>query len=307
MEPFYLCNSAALQAGLTKSAFKVYSFLSMGANNKTHSCFHARATIAKQCGISISTVLRAIKELCDIGLLEVKRRFLAPGKQTTNLYILLDNLQLNIKPTKPHDGTNDVGSQINETTKITASATSEGKLWTFKCYSSAFISKLSANELKIYSYLSYRAGIDGQCMPSKKEIANDCNVSIPTVTRALKRICKTGLIMIIPQTREKTCGNRGTSVNRYVLNSKLSSTSAAENRHSPIMTLLFYFLLVRLTPSPLSPVKPQRTISRMKFTLKQRKKYFLSKLTKWYKANIYPKSPRKDLTIQVCTKSGNSG
>ena len=37
MESFYLCNSAALQANLSKSAFKVYSFLAMSANNQTRS------------------------------------------------------------------------------------------------------------------------------------------------------------------------------------------------------------------------------------------------------------------------------
>lgn len=101
MSNFYLCNSAALEANLPKSAFKVYSFLSMGANNKTRSYFHSRATIAQQCGISVSTVIRAIKELCTAGLLEVERRFRKHGKQTTNLYTLLDNTQLHIRPSEP--------------------------------------------------------------------------------------------------------------------------------------------------------------------------------------------------------------
>ena len=104
MENFYLCNSAVLQAKLSKSAFKVYSFLSMGANNTTRSCYHSKDTIAKKCGVSLSTVTRAIKDLCDKGLLEIKRRFREHGRQTTNLYILIDNPQLKLGAEQPNNG-----------------------------------------------------------------------------------------------------------------------------------------------------------------------------------------------------------
>ena len=76
---------------------------------------------------------------------------------------------------------------------------------------------LTAREVKVYSYLSLRAGEDGSCMPSKKEIAADCGISMSTVGRAIKALKESGLIEILPQTRLDVFGNNGTSVNQYVL------------------------------------------------------------------------------------------
>ena len=101
MESFYLCNSAALQANLSKSAFKIYSFLSMSANSKTRDSYYKKSNIAALCHTSESTVVRAVRELCSKGLLEVKKRFKGKGQQTSNLYILLDGQQLHMEPTAP--------------------------------------------------------------------------------------------------------------------------------------------------------------------------------------------------------------
>ena len=106
MGNFYLCNSAALQAGLSKTAFKVYSFLAMGANNESRSCFPSKETIAKKCKISLSTVVRATRELCKKGLIKIQRRFWDKGHQTSNLYILLDNPQLGLGSEGPAEGNN---------------------------------------------------------------------------------------------------------------------------------------------------------------------------------------------------------
>jgi DNA-binding transcriptional MocR family regulator len=289
MGNFYLCNSVALKAGLTKSTFKVYSFLALGANNNTRSCFHSRKTIAAKCKISVSSVIRSCKELCEKGLLEIRKRYRESGKQTTNLYILLDNTQLKIGADKP---SNDRSTNIVTKRKVTTKSSNKSlqdKMRLFKCNSSAFNSNLSANTLKVYSYLSLRAGNDGQCMPSKKGIAADCKISLPTVSRAIKKLCTVGLISIIPQTRYEAYGNNGTSVNLYILNAK-PIQSASKNIVSTsnaiyLKSLIFCSLLLYLTPSLISPVTPQRTKYRMKVTLKQRKEYLISKLTKCIKVN----------------------
>ena len=75
MGNFYLCSSIALQAALSKKAFKVYSFLAMGASNEDRSCFPSKETIAKKCKISLSTVVRATRELCEKGLIKIQKRF----------------------------------------------------------------------------------------------------------------------------------------------------------------------------------------------------------------------------------------
>ena len=108
MGNFFMCNSAALRSNLSKTAFKVYSYLSVCANNKTRESFTSKNTIAAACEISLSSVVRATKELCSVGLLEIKARYRGNGSQTSNRYILLDNIQATIPSvsrSKPIDET----------------------------------------------------------------------------------------------------------------------------------------------------------------------------------------------------------
>lgn len=110
MGDFFMCNSAALQSNLSKTTFKVYSYLSVCANNKTRTCFTSKGTIAAACEISLSSVVRATKELSSVGLLEIKARYRKNGRQTSNRYILLDNIQITIpsvKRSKPIDDISD--------------------------------------------------------------------------------------------------------------------------------------------------------------------------------------------------------
>lgn len=51
-----------------------------------------RATIAEESGMSDSTVKRAIRELEDLGVIEVRRRKLPNGRQTSNVYRVLITL-----------------------------------------------------------------------------------------------------------------------------------------------------------------------------------------------------------------------
>ncbi len=285
MEQFYLCSSEIL--GLSKSTVKVYSFLRMVSNQVTNASFYKKRNIAAQCHVSESTVVRAIRELCEKGLLEIRKRFLSNRQQTSNLYILLDTQQLNSGSTASNEGTK--GTQPLVYTKTTKEpvAESQPKMRLFKCKSSIFQTNLKPNEVKIYSYLSFRAGKDGQCLPCKKDIAADCRISVSTVSRAVRKLCNAGLLEVRSQTRIETCGNNGTSVNLYILKENTPSTPTNDpNASKPVSektglkNVLISVLLHLLTPSPMSPVTPQRTMSRKKVTLKQRKEDLSSKLAK---------------------------
>jgi len=291
MDNFYLCNSAALQANLSKSAFKVYSFLSMSANNQTRSSFYKRSSIAKFCHMSESTVIRAVRELCEKGLLEVKRRFLEKGQQTSNDYVLIDNPQLTTddiaaSQEEPEQSRNDCA----DTVKVSQNG-AQDKPRLFRCSSVGFQVKLSPSEMKVYSCLSFRAGKSRQCKPAKRAIAADCGMSVATVTRAIRKLRKTGLITVIQQTRLECYGNNGNSVNLYIMNARPDAQNRSGKHLTDLWKALFYLFFVRLTPSPISPVTPHRTMSRMKVTLKQRKEYLISQLTKWYTMHIYPEPP----------------
>ena len=283
MGTFYMCSTAALEA-LSKTAFKVYSYLCLSANNFTRDSYKSKNTIAKACKISISSVVRATKELCEKGLLEIKKRFKENGRQTSNLYILLDCTQLKMGAEKPSKRPNSSTPSSN-TEKAKDGVQTDLRL--FKCASIPFHAELSANELKVYSYLSFRAGKDGQCMPAKKDIAAGCGISVPTVSRAIRKLQHENLISVVPQTREKVFGNNGISVNIYILNTvQLTEPPKQEKKHINVIILikvLFSYLLPLLTPSHISLVIPQRTISRMKVTNNLRNKSIFSKLTKWYR------------------------
>lgn len=281
MDSFFLCNSAALQANLSRIAFKVYSFLSMGANNETRSCFHSKETIAKYCKISLSSVVRARRELCEKNLLKIQKRFWGKGHQTSNLYILLDNPQLKMNPTEPNEEATPPDTSIPHAAEKAPESTSQTKAWLFKCKSSVFEYNLTPTEHRIYSYLSFRAGKDGQCYPTKKEIAADCGVSIATVTRSIRTLRLADLIEVKAQTRIEKYGNNGASANLYILKELKKEKMAPKpiTTKSVLIALLASFSLV-LTPTPISPVTSQRTMSRKKVTLKQRKTNFISKVAK---------------------------
>lgn len=307
MDSFYLCNNAALESALSRSAFKVYSFLSMAANSKTRGSYYKKANIAIRCQISESTVVRAVRELRKKGLLEIQRRFKSNGRQTSNLYILLDNPQQRIKPQRQDSAI------IKDESSNVCTNNTFSKLQLFKCSSSVLQSGLSANALKIYSYLSFRAGKEGQTFPAKREIAHDCKISLSTVSRGIKALQGAGLIKIVPQKHNDIFGNNGTSVNRYILISSrpdlhksgntpvpdslkqcgkiLSATIGhAATSSSPLSGELVFsqsgvkirrfftvqrlktYFKKRMTPSPMSQVTPQRTMPKRK--IKQRKEYF---------------------------------
>ncbi|QNK41582.1 helix-turn-helix domain-containing protein [Caproicibacter fermentans] len=300
MESFYLCNTAALEARLSKSAFKVYSFLSLAANSKTRDSFYSRAKIAARCRISKSTVIRAVRELCQKGLLAIRRRFKENGRQTSNLYVLLDNQQLNISTERKQD------SEINS--KCDQQGI-QGKIRLFKCNPAAHQADLPANALKVYTYLSLRANSTGEAFPSKREMAKDCKISVSTVFRAVKRLMTAGLLHVISQTRKELFGNNGTAANRYILKcpdpvaSCASSCSQSGNCKHPaanvihgfrILIALFFgikrdktFLFPSLTPSPMSWVTPLRTTFKIK--TKQRKEYSYSILAKSKSLHFYSK------------------
>lgn len=58
--------------------------------DKDGSCFPALKTIATECGYGLSTVKRALRELCDAGYIVKQARFdeRKHGGQTSNLYTL---------------------------------------------------------------------------------------------------------------------------------------------------------------------------------------------------------------------------
>ena len=68
-------NTAALESAVSAKAYKVFLSLCQYANNQTRECFVSKNTIACQCGISLSGVVRSLRELVSEGLIAVVSRF----------------------------------------------------------------------------------------------------------------------------------------------------------------------------------------------------------------------------------------
>lgn len=75
------------QIGTTGIA--LYCALAMYAN-KTRECWPSRATLARQLAVSEQTVGKYLSKLEEVGLVRIEPRFDEDGRQTSNLYVLVD-------------------------------------------------------------------------------------------------------------------------------------------------------------------------------------------------------------------------
>lgn len=74
MTNFTMIQNEILNLELSGQAFKLYCILkSYCFNNKT-TCFPSQKTLSEKLNKSVRTVQRSLKELCDCGLITVKRR-----------------------------------------------------------------------------------------------------------------------------------------------------------------------------------------------------------------------------------------
>ena len=61
---------------------------------------------------------------------------------------------------------------------------------------SVFLMKLLPRDLSVYCCLKYHSGDDFTCFPSRKTIAKECQMTMPTVDKALKDLEDKALITI---------------------------------------------------------------------------------------------------------------
>lgn len=277
-------NTAALESTVSSKAYKVFLALCQYANNQTRECFVSRNTLARQCGISLSGVIRSLRELVNEGLIAVISRFCENGRQTSNRYTILDCPQLRMNT-----------AQKSSSVK---SQKQQGKVRLFPIDSAA--AQLPALACRIYSFLTSLAGRVRECSVSRKTIADACGVASSTVTKSLSLLCREGFLHRIRQTRWAKYGHHGTRANLFVLTSpcrKLSSTALRRMIAASLLTLhiayrlpaknreqrrasaskLPHFLrkignhpaLFSLTPSPCAQMTPQGTNVLTKVTVNQ--------------------------------------
>ena len=99
-------------------------------------------------------------------------------------------------------------------------------------------------------------------MPSKKEMSNDCSISMTTVWRALYELSNAGCLEIRRQTCLKTCGNNGTSVNLYLVKAIAGPSDAAnEDTNTNSLSLPGHPPPLLLSCDKYPPPSPPKLIS----------------------------------------------
>lgn len=174
---FIACPVNVFQSAVSPTAYKVFLVLK-SFDGKDHRIFPSKKTLAQRCGLGLTSIYKAIKQLVTADLVTVVSRFDPNGRQTSNFY------------------------QINETQEN----------W-FVVDKQAVSALLSSVELKVYGCLVSHADVNGQCYPSQKQIAKECHLSVVTVYRVLYRLQQKGFLKITHQSRH----NGGQKQNLYTL------------------------------------------------------------------------------------------
>ena len=81
-----------LRESISCKAKQIYTYLAH-RSNRENTCFPGLKRIAKECGMSLSSVQRALNELVSEGLLKKLARYRYDGSQTTNLYVLIEEIE----------------------------------------------------------------------------------------------------------------------------------------------------------------------------------------------------------------------
>ena len=130
-------NLAWKVEGLKPSTKFILIALCDYANKQEFTAWPSHNSLAKRTGLSISSVQRAIKCLCDRGLLSYRNRFGEKGYKQTNLYqINLSRLQeltalpenvVSMTPSPSHDDRRDVVTVTDKPLHQTFNKTSKNK------------------------------------------------------------------------------------------------------------------------------------------------------------------------------------
>ena len=216
---YYKCSSAILETDLKPSTLQVYHFLAARADYKKRSCFYAVPTIAKQLSISDRSVQRGTKELEKKGLLKIQTQF-KKGRQTTNLYTLLDEPQLNF-------------CTPLQTPKYGK------KAFYINCHIKALNSQIKGVALQVYTFLESMSADKRRCSVSVQEIAHHCRISITSVCKAMKILAKLKLAQLKAKTAVSKWGKTQCGKNEFVLpkfHFSSSRVTGVLRRMSPLLT-----------------------------------------------------------------------
>lgn len=87
---FFIVSNKIFDFNLPANTITVYCCLLMFADRENLSCFPSHRMICKKCNLSKNTVIKCLKQLERIGLIEVKSRKRWNNSNSSNMYYLFD-------------------------------------------------------------------------------------------------------------------------------------------------------------------------------------------------------------------------
>lgn len=87
---FFIVSNKIFDFNLPANAITVYCCLLMFADRENLSCFPSHRMICKKCNLSKNTVIKCLKQLEEIGLIEIKSRKRWNNSNSSNMYYLSD-------------------------------------------------------------------------------------------------------------------------------------------------------------------------------------------------------------------------
>lgn len=203
---FLIYSNLLTQFELSKQAFKLACCLFKSANYKTGKSYKSKRTMAEECGCSVSTISRGLRELKIKKVILVEPFFGSHSKgtnsaqgnrQTTNVYYV--DLKLS--------------SSAGQTSKTVECA---------KCS----LAELSPNELKVYAFISMRVGSREKFSISRQEISRACRISKSLVTVIVRTLLNKGFIDVACSDKKTQKGFNVFSVIRDKITEQKTSREA---------------------------------------------------------------------------------
>jgi predicted transcriptional regulator len=166
MGSFFTVSSAIFNMDISNHAKLLYCAIRKYSNSQNE-CYPSRTKISSNCGFSITTYKKAVKELIDNNLMTRQARVRANNSQTTNLFTILN-----------------IESEY------------------IAVPDNIFGFGLSKIALLVFFCLLHFKGKANKCYPSHKNIADKCDMCLTYVKLAITELIENNLITTENQKRE---------------------------------------------------------------------------------------------------------
>ena len=98
---FCIIPEWVLYAPISSHAVRLYGTLQRYADKDSGQCHPSRKTLAEKCGLSLSSLDRALIELIELGAVKKKQRVSSNGDWTSNIYTVITNATVSSQVNRP--------------------------------------------------------------------------------------------------------------------------------------------------------------------------------------------------------------